>query len=185
MNGYLGEIRIFAGNFAPRNWAFCNGQILPINSNQSLFSLFGTMYGGDGRTTFALPDLRSRVPVGIGQATGQPANFTQGEKIGTEFNILNQSQLPPHNHVGVFSGNMAMPCNNASPNDGDDPSGHYYQVVSEDTYSENPNTHLGPLSTALTAQVFNNGGGQGMENRQPVLAISFIVCLQGIFPSRN
>lgn len=184
MDGSLGEIRIFAGNFAPRHWALCQGQLLAINQNQSLYSILGTTYGGDGRTSFALPDLRGRIPVGNGAGAGLPT-VTLGQKFGTEHNNLTTAQLPAHNHLATIGGHLAPAANTGSPNDSDAPSGAYFQVAAEDSYSESPTTNLGALEANLTANIALAGASQAMENRQPILTINFIVCLQGTFPSRN
>jgi microcystin-dependent protein len=165
---YLGEIKIISWNFAPKGWAFCNGQFLPINQNQALFSLFGTTYGGDGRVTFALPDLRGRAPI----HQGGPIGASLGEKGGEESHTVNQSEMPAHNH---FSEGVSPNANSANPvND-------YLASVPSFMYRGKPTN----LTTLHPASVTNAGGSQPHENRQPYLVLNFIVALQGVFPSQN
>jgi len=163
---FLGEVKIISWNFAPKGWAFCNGQLLPINQNQALFSLFGTMYGGDGRTTFALPDLRGRVPIHIGNG------HTEGEKSGAAAHTLTTAQLPIHVHAlngTSTAGSLIIAAGNLH---GTSPS-QMYQA---------PDNNLAPMNSASIATV---GGSQAHENRQPYLVLNFIVALVGVFPSRN
>ncbi|WP_299432683.1 tail fiber protein [uncultured Aquimarina sp.] len=196
MEGTIAEIRIFAGNFAPRNWAFCEGQLLPINSNQALFSLVGTIYGGDGRTTFALPDLRGRVPIGPGTGPGLSTR-KQGARSGTEYNILNINQLPAHTHAAGFNANAAAAVSIpvlADAADVADPS-NATLATSEDgngaevkTYSNQPaDASLKPFAAPLggTINVGLTGGNQSVNNMQPWLSTYYIICLQGVFPSRS
>lgn len=157
---FLGEIRMFAGNFAPRGWAFCDGQIVSIQQNPALFSLLGTMYGGDGRSTFALPDLRSRVPVHAGQGAGL-SNIQQGEKGGTESYTLTTAQLPSHNH-GTKLGFAS--------------NGEGRGTISVATGEQ---VHLQPQE-GQTA-----GSGQPINNMQPYLGVRYIICMEGLYPSRN
>ena len=122
MDGILGEIRLFAGNFAPRNWVFCHGQILPINQYQALFSLFQTYYGGNGQTTFALPDLRGRAPVGFGSGANL-STYTIGQKTGIDTNTLSIPQLPAHTHI-VSGATSSLATTQAG--DGESPVGNYF-----------------------------------------------------------
>ncbi|SNR78333.1 phage tail protein [Lutibacter flavus] len=168
MEPFLAQIIMFAGNFAPRGWAFCEGQILPINQNQSLYSLLGTTYGGDGRTSFALPDLRGRVPMHPGHGNGLSSR-TLGQKGGTETNILNVTQLPPHNH-----GLRAKEEGNT-----DDPNGNF--IAGSGTQAFGTTSDVNMNNTAIT----NTGNGQQVNNLQPFLCINFIIALQGTFPSRS
>ncbi len=163
---FMGEIKIISWNFAPKGWAFCNGQFLPINQNQALFSILGTMYGGNGQTTFALPDFRGRA--GIHQGQG----FTEGQAGGQEFHTLTQSEMPAHNHFvnGV----------NANANI-DTPAGNFLSNIVSFAYRSNPSN----LTTLNPTVVSNFGGSQPHENRQPYLVLGFIIALVGIFPSRN
>ncbi|MDF7801038.1 tail fiber protein [Pontiellaceae bacterium B1224] len=168
---FLGEMRMFAGNFAPRGWALCDGQILPINQNQSLFSLLGTTYGGDGRTTFALPDLRGRVPMHEGQGAGL-SNHSLGEKSGFESVALDLSQIPQHTHTPTAysgEGSEKVPAADRSMARADDGERNYS--------SETPDTTMQPTGSA--------GAGQGHSNMQPYLCIHWIIATQGLFPSRS
>ena len=174
---YLGEIRMFAGNFAPRANAYCSGQLLNITQNSALFSLLGTYYGGNGTTTFGLPDLRGRLPVGMGQGPGL-SNYVIGEQNGVEAITLNTNEMPKHNHMVMVNDNAA---NLTSPS-GNMPAALQPPLgalwVAPDKATGTP-TPMNANSLALV------GGNQAHENRMPALAISFIIALQGIFPSRN
>jgi microcystin-dependent protein len=170
---FLGEIRMFGGNFAPRGWAFCNGQILSISQNTALFSLLGTTYGGNGQTTFALPDLRGRVPNHFGQGPGL-SNYTQGQVGGTENVTLLQSQLPAHSHsvnAVAAGGNQASPAG-ALP-------------AIESTGTSLNFSSSAANTTMNAATISNTGQSQPFPVIQPYLTINFIIALQGIFPSRN
>ena len=160
---FLGEIKIISWNFAPRGWAFCNGQLLAINQNQALFSLFGTSYGGNGQTNFALPDLRGRAPIHVG------GNFSvQGQKGGEPTHTLTQSEMPMHVHLAQ-----------ASSKNADQPLGGVLGAANN-VYQK----FSSPV--ALQASTISNvGGSQAHENRMPLLVLNFIVALQGIFPSRT
>ena len=161
---FLAEVRIVGFNFAPRGWALCDGQILPINQNQSLYSLLGTIYGGDGRTTFALPDLRGRTPVHVG------SGINLGSRGGEETHTLSANEMPQHKHTfGVLDadGTTIDPRNNTLAKSSDDP----YQ----------PADSVQPMGNAIV----NAGGGQGHQNMQPFLVVNFVIALQGLFPSRN
>jgi len=167
--GFIGEIRLFAGNFAPRTWAFCEGQLLSIAQNTALFSILGTIYGGDGRTTFALPDLRGRGPISSGTGPGLPT-YRQGSRSGTVENFLNILQIPAHNHV-VQVGVSAEAAEEAV-------AGH---LAAAAIYNEDATTGsiLQGVSMGLT------GNGQPINNQQPYLGVYYIIALQGTFPSRN
>ena len=162
---FLGEIRIVGFDFAPRGWALCDGQILPINQNQSLYSILGTTYGGDGRTTFALPDLRGRSPMHTG--TGHPL----GQRAGEETHTLTENEMPAHTHAARASGAEGT------------------QIVPTDNVlarSVNQVYHEPTNLTALQAGTVSNvGGSQAHDNMQPFLTLNFIIALQGLFPSRN
>ncbi len=167
---FIAEVRIFSGNFAPRNWAFCNGQLLPINQNQALFSLLGTTYGGDGQTTFALPNLQGRMPMHAGQGPGL-SNRQLGEVGGTASVTLTAAQMPQHSHVlraaaAADTGAPGSAVALAAP-----ASAKIYAAAS----------NLVTMGAALG----NAGSGQPHENRQPFLGVNFIIALFGIFPSRN
>ena len=169
---FLGEIRMFAGNFAPTGWAFCQGQLLPIAQNQALFSLLGTTYGGDGRTSFALPDLRGRVPVGFGQGPGL-SNRVIGDQFGSELVTLNINQMPSHNHTVnavTTEGNQNLPTNSLPANT---------KALDKEYSDANANT------TMKATMVNPTGGSQPFGVSQPSLGVNFIIALQGIYPSRN
>ena len=159
----IGEIRTFGFNFCPRGWANTNGQLLPIAQNQALYSLVGTYYGGDGRTTFGLPDLRGRVVIAPGQAPGL-SNYAIGQKGGAETVTLNTAQIPSHNHTvnGTAPGNTV----NVRP------------------ANQNGSPVLGS-ATGSSQSTGNAGGGQAHENRPPYLAMTTCIALQGLYPSRN
>ena len=168
----IGEIRMFAGNFAPYGWAFCQGQILPIAQNTALFSLLGTTYGGDGRTTFALPDLRGRVPVGFGQGPGL-SNRVIGEQFGSELVTLNINQMPSHNHTVnavTTEGNQNLPTNSLPANT---------KTLDKEYSDANANT------TMKATMVNYSGGNQPFSVMQPSLGMNYIICIYGIYPSRQ
>jgi len=165
---FLGEIRIFGFYFAPKDWAQCDGQALPISQNQALFSLLGTTYGGDGRTSFALPDLRSRTPVDFGSAD---QSYALGQKSGEESHTLSLVELPSHNHSANSSG---------ATGDLPAPATNVWAVASAQPYSSNA-----PTDNMNAAAISNTGGGQAHENMAPYLVLNFCIALRGIFPSRN
>ena len=163
---FIAEIRIFAGNFAPRGWAFCNGQLLPIAQNTALFSLIGTTYGGDGRTTTALPNMQGRAPMHPGHGPGLTSR-TLGQRGGAEDITLSEAQIPSHTHT-------------VRANDtGDEklPTDHYMEDLWYNK-SEEPDGKYGVTATST-------GGNQGHNNMQPYLTLSFIIALQGLYPSRG
>ena len=162
---FLAEVRIVGFNFAPRGWAFCDGQILPINQNQSLYSLLGTTYGGDGRTSFALPDMRGRVPIHVGEG------HREGQKSGEETHTLTAAEVPNHDHV------LRATDDNATSNT---PAGNVFGRSTFSVYID-PSNLVGMNSAAVA----NVGGGQAHENMMPYLALNFCIALQGLFPSRN
>ncbi len=169
---FIGEIRMFAGNFAPRGWAFCDGQLLAVSQNNALFSLFGTTYGGDGRTTFGLPELRGRIPIHAGQGPGLN-NYRLGQKSGTELVTLTPQQMPSHTHTfGVRNGLGTS----ASPE------GH---TLAEYDPTEDLYTSRTPNQTAASGTIGNTGGTQPHGNMMPFLCVNFIVSLLGIYPSRH
>lgn len=161
---FLAEIRMVGFNFAPRGWAFCDGQLLPISQNQSLYSLLGTTYGGDGRTSFALPDLRGRVP--IHRSDSHPL----GQRGGSETVTLTAAEISAHTHAVKASGSAA----NSS-----DPTGHLL-AQSGQIYRQS-----GTVVAMRNGSLTNAGGGQAHNNMQPSLTIGFCIALQGLFPSRN
>ncbi len=160
---FIGEIKLMSFNFAPKGWALANGQTLPINQNQALFSLLGTTFGGNGQTTFALPDLRGRAPMHEGNG------YTLGERGGEEAHTLSQQETPTHNHL--------VNAVNSNANAG--PTGNYFAAANA-LYQPAPgDTTLAPNT------VSNTGGSQPHANQQPYLCVSFAIALQGIFPSQN
>ena len=183
MEGTIGEVRMFAGNFAPRSWAFCQGQILAISSNSALFSIIGTIYGGDGRTTMALPDLRGRAAIGQGIGPGL-SDRRLGALGGAEYHALTISEMPNHNHpnaIQASSSNAAQsqPTSGSSiaaPGSGE---GRNFQpTLGYANATPDTNLNVG-TSTGV------NGGSVSHNNMSPFLAINYIICLQGIFPSRS
>ena len=162
---FLAEVRIVGFNFAPRGWAFCDGQILPINQNQSLYSLLGTTYGGDGRTSFALPDMRGRTPIHVGNG------HTEGQKSGEETHSLAANEMPQHQHVVQGTSNNASETLPSSA-----------LLAASNAGSPYSSAQSGNMGASMVA---NAGGGQGHENMQPYIALNFCIALQGLFPSRN
>ncbi len=166
---FIGEIRLFAGNFAPAGWAFCDGSLLAISENDALFNLIGTTYGGDGQTTFALPDLRSRVPVHQGQGSGL-SNYQLGQSSGVETVTLTVNQIPGHNHT---------PQANSGPGTQQGPGNGVWATPSTGTiYSD-----VAPSLSMNAAAVGATGGSQPHDNIMPFLAINFIISLFGVFPT--
>ncbi|WP_298295529.1 tail fiber protein [uncultured Litoreibacter sp.] len=174
---FLAQIVMFGSNFAPRSWAFCDGQLLPISQNSALFSLLGTIYGGDGRTSFGLPEMRGRVPIHAGNGPGlSPRRL--GERGGSESETLTQAQIPQHNH------NVTMRADSRSGNT-DNPAGNIISTGSGTTLFR-PNSARDDVNMASDALTQNNvGGSQSHNNMQPFIAVNYIIALQGIFPSRN
>ncbi|MCC6536129.1 MAG: phage tail protein [Bryobacterales bacterium] len=167
MEPFIGQLMCVGFNFAPKNWALCAGQLLPIAQNTALFSLLGTQYGGDGRVTFALPDLRGRVPVGQGQGPGL-SNYTIGEMAGTENVTLITSQMPQHTHAVNANAGDAVEASpvNAFPSAGG-------------AYNTQANTTMNPGMAGIA------GGNQPHPNQQPYLVLNWIIALSGIFPPRS
>lgn len=167
---FLAEVRVVGFNFAPRGWGFCDGQILPINQNQSLYSLLGSTYGGDGRTSFALPDLRGRTPIHVGRSNGGD-DHRLGQKSGEETHTLSVTEMPEHTHTARGSNTAASqqaPEGNLLANN-----------------ASNPYTAFANPVEMVSGSITNAGGDQAHENMQPYLALNFCIALQGLFPSRN
>ena len=169
---FLSEIRIFSFGFAPKGWALCNGQLLPINQNQALFSLLGTTYGGDGRVNFGLPDLRARTPIHMGQG------HTLGERGGEQAHTLSISEVPTHVHV--LTGSTKSDRTTPNPNTTDPAN-----ALFADTQAKIYNAPSGNLTSFGPTAVGNRGGSQAHSNQQPFLTLSFCIALQGIFPSQT
>ena len=161
---FLAELRIVAFSYPPRGWAMANGQFLPINQNQALFSLLGTMYGGNGQTTFALPDMRGNVPVHVGNG------HTQGERAGSEAVTISLQTMPTHTHFVTASSSAA-----STPA----PGGNFWASGGQQIYATTQNTAMAP------ATINNQGGSQPHTNLCPYLVLNFIICLTGVFPSQN
>jgi microcystin-dependent protein len=167
---FIGEIRMTGFNFAPVGWALCDGQLLAISGNDALFALIGTTYGGDGQNSFALPDLRGRAPIHVGQGSGL-TNRTIGERAGSETVTLTATQIAAHNHAA--NANTAVGTST-------DPAGKFWAQRS------GANQYLGTANSAMAPGALQNAGGsQPHENMPPSLVINFIICLVGIFPSQN
>jgi microcystin-dependent protein len=178
-NPYVGEIRIFAGNFAPAGWMLCQGQLLPISENDTLFNLIGTTYGGDGQSTFALPNLSSRIPIHMGQGAGL-ANYTLAQNGGVEAVTLTVQQIPAHAHPAIADGNTAtsgVPTNN------------YPAATATSTVYTVPNAVGNPAAPVFrnlnAATLPSQGGSQPHNNIQPIVAMNYIISLFGIFPSQT
>jgi microcystin-dependent protein len=177
MDPFIGEIRLFAGNFAPKDWALCNGQLMAITQNSALFALLGTTYGGDGKTTFALPDLRGRVPINFGTGAGLTPR-TLGEVAGSPYVTLLENQIPAHTHQP-----MAVAVQGASQN----PSGNIWAEAvpsgrggqQAPLYAPTPNATMSPMAVAQA------GGSQPHNNMQPYVGLNYIIALTGIFPPRQ
>ena len=193
MEGTIGEVRLFGGNFAPRFWAFCQGQLLSISQNQSLYSIIGTTYGGDGRTTFALPDLRGRTALSDGTGPGLITRVL-GARGGEETVTLGIPQIPPHTHLTAFPGavvrpkiSIAVTANSSTPENAypaDAGSGN-------DNYRDAASSSTEPMAKAVSLS-FNSdvtigavGGSQPHTNLQPFLALNYIICTVGDYPSRS
>ena len=168
---YIGEIRMFGGNFAPAGWMFCEGQLLPISENDTLFQLIGTTYGGDGQSTFALPDLRGRVPIHFGNG------FTLAETGGAEEITLTSNQIPSHSHV---------PLCNSGNGTSSDPANNFFAAQPALLQYVGPGVSNANLNITLAANTLGNtGGNQPHTNFQPYLCVDFIISLFGIFPSQT
>jgi microcystin-dependent protein len=184
MDSYIGEIRMFAGYYAPEDWAFCDGSLLSVNSYQALFSLLGTQYGGDGVNTFGVPDLRSRIPVGMGQGTGL-TNYIAGQTGGQELVVLSQANMPLHTHTMMASSKNATQLL---------PTNAVYAtvppvVINGTTYGE---LYASPTTVSYSIRDFDQGAVANFgsnsavhENRMPTMPINFIISLVGIYPTHN
>ena len=171
---FIAEIRIFAGNFAPRSWAFCNGQLLPVAQNTALFSLIGTTYGGDGRTTTALPNLQGRAPMHPGRGPGLTSRRL-GQKTGAETETLTEAQIPQHAHTMRGDASTGGPLGGGA--NASNPVDNFLGASVKYTSSTSSNVSMESLR--------NSGGSQAHNNLQPYLAMNFIIALQGLYPSRS
>lgn len=176
----MSEIRFFAGNFQPKYWAYCDGRILPISTNTALFSLLGTTYGGNGTTTFALPDFRSRTAVGTGVGPGLQQYFL-GEMSGTPNQTLTMINLPAHNHPGSCT--ITVPAYSESGTSGDPNGSHLASKNGLYKTGTPADSFLAPIGSAVSVSI--TGGSQPLNIEQPYLAMNFIICMYGIYPSRN
>jgi microcystin-dependent protein len=205
MEEYMGIVKLFAGAFAPRDWMFCYGQLLSINEYQALYSLLGTYFGGDGRNTFGLPDLRSKVPIGAGQSLGL-TNYILGQVGGVEAVTLSLAQMPVHNHTGSVQGSASSLTASVTVNAGtagtatNNPTGAYWgQAANVGVNPVKPYTNAKNATMASDAvavqlngniqinslTIGNNGGSLPHENRQPFQALNYIICVNGLYPPRN
>ncbi|MFE4569846.1 phage tail protein [Paenibacillus chitinolyticus] len=178
-DAYLGEIRIFAGNFAPRGWALCNGQLMPVSQNSALFAILGIQYGGDGKTTFALPNLMGKAPMHQGAGQGLTPRVV-GQSVGSPAVTLLTTGIPSHTHIPQSvnaAGSETNPTGNfwaQSP-----PEGRPGRETQRNLYDPTPNVQMNPLNISVT------GGSQPHNNMQPYLAMNFIICLSGEFPPKQ
>jgi microcystin-dependent protein len=181
MEGTMANITLFAADFAPKNWAYCNGATLAISTNQALFSLLGTTYGGNGVQTFQLPNLCGRIPVGTGQGGGL-SSYELGEVGGTETNTMSTSNMPMHTHIAMVTMNAKV--NSAGVNT-DSPDGAFYGATAASQYNTTAGAgqYFGALQ--VTANLSVSGGSQPIPNIMPYLALNYVICMYGIYPSRN
>ena len=186
---FIGEIRMFGFNFPPRGWVTCSGQLIPISQNPTLYALINTYYGGDGVTTFGIPDLRGRVPISSGQAPGL-TYYPLGTRYGYERIILNDSQMPNHSHTATPDLQSHTPAANSAGNEsspGGNAPAEYTDAArtAEKLYSNAPNSNLATGTVTGTVGIGESGGNQAHDNRQPLIALNFCMAIEGLFPSRN
>lgn len=200
MDAFVGTIMLWPVSWAPAGWHFCDGTLLPVNQNQALFALIGTTYGGNGTTTFGLPDLRGRVPVGVGTGTGL-STYALAAKGGVESNILTVAELAAHTHANTVASaasavnvSVAIPAVSSANGDAAKPlpTTVLSKIQGATLYSDatpdstlKPFTASGTVTPAVTITNANTGSNTPVENRQPYLAVNYIICLNGLFPSRN
>ncbi len=180
MEGYLAEIRMFGGNFAPRGWFFCQGQLLSIAQWTAVFALVGTTYGGNGQTTFGVPDFRGRTALGTGSGPGLPS-VDLGEMAGVPNTTLILTNLPMHNHI--LTGAVTMQANSGTDGQTDDPTGRRLAGANIYTNFTNEPVTMAPLTSTLATGF--SGANQPFSNMPPYLGMNYIMCVEGIFPSRN
>lgn len=190
---YLGSISGWGPNFAPRGWAFCQGQTMAISQNTALFSLLGTVYGGNGQTTFMLPNLGGRVPIGAGQSPGT-SNYTLGEQGGSESTTLTINNMPSHTHATTATVSATLPLSTAAATTATPAAGEVLasangsfgrDPVDVKIYAPAPGTVQVPLNASANVSVQPAGGSQPFSLLQPFTAINYIICMEGIFPARN
>ena len=186
---FIAQIMMWAGTFAPRGWAECHGQLMSISSNTAMFSLVGTNYGGDGRTTFGLPDMRSRMPVGDGRGTGLSLRQL-GQKGGEETVTLNVTEMPSHSHsASVGPTGSAVNATNSTANTTDPADAYLAKAVTQSGEAiavYHSGTPSSPVNLGgSTVSIGNNGGNQGHKNMPPFEVVKFVISLQGLYPSRN
>lgn len=174
---FIGEIRMFGGNFAPTGWSYCNGQIIQADQNEALFSLLGSVYGGNGRTTFALPDLQSRIPIHKGQGPGL-TNRALGAKGGTETETVTTSTMPQHRHTMLAA---------STPSDQTSPIGHIYGPTTNSNTGNSATTLDDTATTTMNSGMLStlSGSGQAHVNSMPIQGIHFIIALVGVMPTQN
>lgn len=186
MDPFIGQIVSFGGNFAPRQWAFCDGQLLAISQNTALFSILGTTYGGDGRTTFALPDLRGRAAVHPGTGPGL-STIKLGQRGGSEYHTLTTLEMPNHSHnSGTLKGTLGV---NEDDSETNDPAGANFGLIDPDNikmYNTSPNnTSMAANNVNISGNTLPSGGNQQIYIRNPFEGVNYIIALFGVFPSRN
>lgn len=190
MEGYLSEVRMFGGTFAPRGWMFCQGQLLAISQYDALFALLGTTYGGDGQSTFALPDLQSRVPVGTGQGLGL-SSYTLGQEGGMESVTLITASMPTHNHASTsnIAATFQAKVNDSATGNVSTAEGTYLSLAASNMYGTAADEAMAADSASATIggsiTLSASGGSQPHDNIPPVLCLNYIICVEGIFPARN
>ena len=177
----MGSVDLWAPNFAPRDWALCAGQLFSIAQYSALFALLGTTYGGDGKTTFALPDMRGRIPIGVGNGPGL-SDYILGQKSGSENVTLTLAQMPMHTHPAT--GTVTPSAGTGKITLSNDPTSNYMgQTPSTNVYTSSNNAAMG--SSPLNIQIGLSGSGQPFNILQPYLCLNYIICISGVFPSRN
>lgn len=180
MEGFIGQIMMFGGNFAIRSWALCDGQLLPISQNTALFSILGTTYGGDGRTTFGLPDMRGRSPMHFGNGPGLTPR-SLGQRFGQENVVLNNTQIPSHTHSAATTTQIAV----SAAAGGESTVNGQHIANHTSAFNEDPTDGAFLAGATSSTTVANTGGNLSHNNMQPNMVVTFLICLQGVFPSRN
>lgn len=181
---FMGQIEMFGGNFAPRGWALCDGQLLNISQYQALFSILGTMYGGDGRTTFGLPDLRGRVPMHAGTGPGL-SQKRLGLKSGTPSTTLTDNTMPSHSHVATTTANLSLSGSAVTGSEEEAGDNSLGASVAYADAAPSESLRAGSIGGEVQVTVANSGNAVAFTNEQPFLAVNYIIALVGTFPSRN